>query len=162
MWLLGLRGRVEGGATTGVLQNLQSHSTRGYCSCLGLWWLGLWGREEARPCPRPGKREGISFLILASQAILIWPLSKQPLFLSNPKTNGLYRQPRPNRPMAYSNTYIVSEGKYNWWNIGYIALGLMGWLYRVHRTNTLCGYTMWYYPIYSNIPSQSQRECYRR
>jgi hypothetical protein len=41
--------------------------------------------------------------------------------------------------------WIVYEGEYNWWNIGYIAWGLMGWLYRVPRPHvgTQCA-------IYSN------------
>jgi len=28
----------------------------------------------------------------------------------------------------------LCEGEYNWWNIWYIALGLVDWLYRVHRS----------------------------
>jgi hypothetical protein len=40
--------------------------------------------------------------LLPSKAYL--PLSKQPLSLINPNTNGLYNQPRPNRPLTYSNT----------------------------------------------------------
>jgi hypothetical protein len=34
---------------------------------------------------------------------LTWPLSKKPLSLINPNTNGLYCQPRPDRAMTYAS-----------------------------------------------------------
>jgi hypothetical protein len=62
MWLLGLRGETwwsDGGCCATVPMGLQCR------------WYYLWGRaaraKESWPqglCPRPGKREGISFLIL--------------------------------------------------------------------------------------------------
>jgi len=109
---------VLGGGRPATYRNLNQILFAGSTSTLYVLWRRLGFRrrkgDDQGPCPQPSKRELLipAWLdwYISSPYIEAYLIPKEETLISNYNTNGLYCQPRPNRPMTYASNI--------WWQLG--------------------------------------------